>query len=336
MTHVLPRIAVLGSIICLAFVLPALPGEAREASPAEQRRQAMAKVKSWGYQLQRLDVPALAASPFDLVVIDHAPDRVESVELLFRRADIAPIKTKPDGSRRLVLAYLSIGEAERYRYYWDDTWLEPATRPAWLGPVNPQWIGNYLVEYWRPEWQSLMFGASDSYLDRVLDAGFDGIYLDRADVYEQFKDRPSAQADMVRFLTRLMDHARKIKPDAVVVLQNAEELWRNKDIRARVDGAAKESLYYNPDVGHPGAVGDAAPPGEHEASLADLKVARKAGRKVMVVEYLADPVKAQTARKKADKDGFLIHFAERSLSVLNVHAPDQQASAAPLTGLPIQ
>ena len=285
---------------------------AKDLSPAQQRAQLMDGVKSWGYQLQRLDIPALAASPFDLLVIDHAPDRVESVELLFRRNELEPLKVKPNGSRRLLLAYVSIGEAERYRYYWDENWLAGSSCPSWLGPVNPQWVGNYPVEYWQPAWQSIIFGQTDSYLDRVLAAGFDGIYLDRADVYEQFKDRPAAKAEMIAFLARLMDHARALKPDAVFVLQNAEELLREKGVRDRIDGAAKESLYFNAD-----AAASATPNEDRNSVKADLRIAKKAGRKVMVVEYLDDSAKGLAARKQAEKDGFLIHFAERTLSVLN-------------------
>ena len=300
-----------------------------EDSPLEDgreiRRYLMDPVKSWGYQLQRLDTAALAASPFDLLVIDHAPDRVESVELHFRSSDIEPLKTKPDGRRRVVLAYMSIGEAERYRFYWDDKWLEKGTCPAWLGPVNPQWVGNYPVHYWEPQWQSLIFGSSDSYVDRVLEAGFDGIYLDRADVYEQFKSRPTAEADMVSFMTKLIDHARSIKPGVVVVLQNAEELLRNKEILTRLDGAAKESLYFNADK-----AGEPMPLDEQQSSSNDLGLLKEAGGKVMVVEYVDNAERAAIARRHAMREGFMIHFAERTLATLNLRGPDEPSTVASL------
>ncbi len=299
---------------------------AKQSTPHERRHQLMAKVSSWGYQLQKLDLPVLSSSPFDLLVIDHAPDRVESVELMFRPSEIAALKSKPDGSRRLVLAYMSIGEAERYRFYWNDTWMAPGNCAAWLGPVNPQWAGNYPVEYWQPFWQSLIFGQSDSYVDRVLAAGFDGIYLDRADVYEQLKSRRTAQADMNDFLVRLMDHARSINPEAIVVLQNAEELVRNKDVRSRLDGIAKESLYFNADSG-----GKPTPPEDQATVLSDLRLEKKAGGKVLVVEYLDDPAKAAAARLKAGHEGFLIHFTERSLSTLNLLGADMPVAANPVS-----
>lgn len=313
----------LACVLGLAVFAASGPSEAvaTDLSAAKSRAQMMGQVKSWAYQLQRLDMAALAASPFDLLVIDHAPDRVESVELLFRRSEIEPLKTKADGSRRLVLAYVSIGEAERYRFYWDEAWRTGSACPAWLGPANPQWAGNYPVEYWQPAWQQIVFGATDSYVDRVLAAGFDGIYIDRADVYEQVLGRPGAKADMVAFLARLIDHARAEKPDAIVVLQNAEELVRVKDVRMRIDGVAKESLYFNPDTS-----GGPTLAAERTAAEADLRLAKKAGRAVMVVEYVDRADQVAAARRQAGRDGFMLHFAERTLSVLNVSDPPRPAS----------
>ena len=324
----------------LALSAASLPVAARQLSPAQSRQRALSAVKSWGYQLQKMDLDAIVASPFDLLVIDHAPDRVDSVELLLRRDELKVLKAKPDGSRRVVLAYISIGEAEHYRFYWNNAWLEPDLRPTWLGAVNPQWAGNYPVEFWQPSWQSLIYGQSDSYIDRVLDAGFDGIYLDRADVYQQFAAHPNAEAEMAAFLTHLIDHARRLKPDALVVLQNAEELLRRKEIRGRIDAIAKESLYLNPEAAPltPAAATPAAKTSDTQASLADLRLARKAGRKVFVVEYTADPIAARAARRQAEAEGFVIHFTERTLSQLNVRGPDQQvtASTPAATTAPVQ
>jgi hypothetical protein len=44
------------------------------------------------------------------------------------------MKRKPDGSRRLITAYLSVGETENYRYYWKPQWSKQ--RPAWIGKEN--------------------------------------------------------------------------------------------------------------------------------------------------------------------------------------------------------
>jgi cysteinyl-tRNA synthetase len=53
------------------------------------------------------------------------------------------------------------------------------------------------------------------YLDRILDAGFDGVYLDLVDAFEDWVPReegdsgwPRAEQDMVDFVRAIADHAR--------------------------------------------------------------------------------------------------------------------------------
>lgn len=43
--------------------------------------------------------------------------------------------------------------------------------------------------YWTKPWRDILFGQSDSYLDKVLAAGFDGVYLDVVDAYEYFEEQ---------------------------------------------------------------------------------------------------------------------------------------------------
>jgi cysteinyl-tRNA synthetase len=117
---------------------------------------------------------------YDLLIIDPYFDG-----RALTSGEIESLKTKASGGRRLVMAYMSIGEAEDYRYYWDDIW--ESDPPAWLDGENPDWEGNFKVEYWDEGWQVLIFGSKDSYLDIIIGAGFDGVYLDLIDAYEYFE-----------------------------------------------------------------------------------------------------------------------------------------------------
>ena len=101
--------------------------------------------------------------------------------------DIASLKTKINGGNRLVIAYMSIGEAEDYRYYWQKEWK--SSPPSWLAGENPNWLGNYKVRYWDLVWQDIIYGNDNSYLKKILDAGFDGVYLDIIDAFEYFEDQ---------------------------------------------------------------------------------------------------------------------------------------------------
>jgi len=108
-------------------------------------------------------------------------------EEAYTSEEIDKLKTKPNGNKRLVVCYLSIGEAEDYRYYWQSGWK--TDKPGWLELENPDWEGNYKVKYWDNTWQQMIYGKPDSYLDKIMCAGFDGTYLDLVDSFEYFEEK---------------------------------------------------------------------------------------------------------------------------------------------------
>jgi cysteinyl-tRNA synthetase, unknown class len=76
------------------------------------------------------------------------------------------LKQKANGGSRLVIAYMSIGEAEDYRYYWQSAWK--ANNPEWLAAENTDWPGNYKVKYWENNWQKIIYGNENSYIKKFL------------------------------------------------------------------------------------------------------------------------------------------------------------------------
>ena len=333
---------------------------------AAGRRMSLSEVKSWGYQLHRANLAELATSPFDLLVID--PSAFGRMSLAKRAEAIEKLKRKQGGGQRIVLAYLSIGEAEDYRAYWRGEWVMPAAAapaegqaavaqgaapaastavpaatkapivtgstqvaapagtpaapvrvpspaaPKWLGPENAEWRGNYKVRFWDADWQALLMGKRDAALDRIAASGFDGVYLDRADVFAELKaERPTAKGDMVGLVEKIADYARRLNPGFLVVLQNAEELMAHESVRRAIDAIAKEDLLYG--INGEGLANDSA---DVTASLHYLKLAQKSGRPVLVVEYLSDRKVADEARRKLAAHGFISYFAPRDLGRLNV------------------
>ena len=114
--------------------------------------------------------------------------------------------------------------------------------------------------------------------------------------------------------------ARADDPYFLVVMQNAEELVAHKPVIEAIDAIAKEDLLYG--IDHRGGVNDTA---NVDWSLQKLREARKAGRKVMVVEYLSDPEKAASVRRRVEKEGFIVHFTSRDLGELSVVPPDRRS-----------
>jgi cysteinyl-tRNA synthetase, unknown class len=108
---------------------------------------------------------------------------------------VTQLKTEPNGDERILLAYIDIGQAEDYRDYWltnqtpsADDWqalTEVSTgNPNFIVSTDPDgWEGNYPVAYWDPDWKQLWIG-DDGIIERLADYGFDGIYLDWVEAYD--------------------------------------------------------------------------------------------------------------------------------------------------------
>ena len=121
------------------------------------------------YVLQGVVPSEIAAAPFDVKVIDIYNDNGS----LFSPAEVSLMGGGPGSS--LLLGYFSIGEAETYRDYFN------SIPDSIIGPENPQWQGNYQVAYWTQEWRAV----ATAYIDRVIAAGYDGVYFDVVDEYQQ-------------------------------------------------------------------------------------------------------------------------------------------------------
>jgi cysteinyl-tRNA synthetase, unknown class len=126
-------------------------------------------------------INAITSTNYDLLITDLFFNDGS----LFTSSEVNQLKNKANGGTRLVISYMSIGEAEDYRYYWQDDWK--IGNPSWLDAENPDWEGNYKVRYWEPEWQNIIFGNNSSYIKKILNAGFDGAYLDIIDAFEYFE-----------------------------------------------------------------------------------------------------------------------------------------------------
>lgn len=122
---------------------------------------------------------SLKETEYDAIVIDlyygDAP---------LTKADVDMLKTKPQGGRRIVMAYMSVGEAADYRPYWKEEWNQK--RPSWICNLNPAWPGSYKVQYWTPQWKHLLYGNDKAYLDTIMAADFDGVFLDVIDAWQYF------------------------------------------------------------------------------------------------------------------------------------------------------
>lgn len=279
---------------------------------AAESKLALAGVRRWADQRQHLDPWAIAHSPLDLIVVD--PRSLAIPRANTRDLVVDNLRQKPDGTRRLVLAYLSVGEAEAARDYWRKEWLAPAAASSWLASQSPTGGGRYRVRYWESGWQALLAGSSEAAVDQLVAAGFDGVYIDPADAHALFRaERPAAESEMVDLIVRIATVARAVNPSFLVVLQNAEELLAHARLRRAIDAIAKEDLLFGQTA--PGRVNDEA---EIKSSLHFLEMARRERLPVLVVEHLDEAAQAADARRRLSELGFVPYVAPGKLGRLDL------------------
>lgn len=272
------------------------------------RASRLQAVNNFLYQLQNIDLNAIGHTAYDLVVLDYSADG--SDERAFTREQITWLRHSP-GGEKIVLAYMSIGEAEDYRFYW-----RPARRvkpPLWLDAANPDWPGNYKVRYWDPEWQAIIL----AYTDKLVNAGFDGAYLDLVDAYEYFAEqgRKTAAHEMRNFVEAIAAHARRRDPDFYIFPQNGAELARLMPSYLEVvDGIGQEDTYYGYERD------DSMTPAGTTRELEQLlDLFKAAGKLVLTIDYATTPTHVNDAYAKSRAKGYVPFVTVRDLDRLTIN-----------------
>lgn len=197
----------------------------------------------WWWRKEGLDeskgretwLEALRNSDYDVIYIDSFYNhraRPENQTPLTKE-EVESLKTKPDGGRRQVIAYLAIGTAEQNRWYCQDdwVWIDPKNKnstysmkcgkvkdrgndtlyipfvdtaaakesgnltepPVWLAfDYGDEYPEEAVVQWWHEDWRNIIINGGGQYahkttgdntssVDRILEQGFDGVYLDNAD-----------------------------------------------------------------------------------------------------------------------------------------------------------
>ncbi len=230
------------------------------------------------------------------------------------RNDVSTIRAGKTG--RKVIAYLSIGEAGDYRDYWQRSWR--TNPPAFLLTENPRWKGDYRVKYWHTDWQNLILAD----VDKIIAAGFDGLYLDIVDGFETFEqdgnnfidDRVNPETkqtyrrDMVDWVKAVAARARAKNPAALIIPQNGTQLFAHADFLATADASGVEDLFTN---------GDKLQKSEETKfrlkTLAPLIAAHKP---VLDIEYPKSQARRLRVRESIAARGFVGLVTDRELKTL--------------------
>ena len=123
-------------------------------------------------------VDGLANTNQDVLLVDVAYRGIDGLAF----ADINRLHFKKLGSRRLVLAVLSLGRAYDWRWYWKRDWRVGA--PPFLFAPDSDQPGAYITDLQDAMWREELGKAITS----IINVGFDGVVLDDADTYLWFED----------------------------------------------------------------------------------------------------------------------------------------------------
>ena len=241
----------------------------------------------WAYQLQNANIDEIANSSFTLIVIDYSKDGTENGK--YSKKEIEKLKK----AGKIPIAYISIGEAEDYRFYWDNEWLK--NPPEWLGDENKEWMGCYAVKYWHPEWKRIIF----KYLDKIIQQGFCGVYLDKVDEFEYWTehgyDEDFTAKEMIKFIVEIANYSRNKTNNFIIIPQNGERLLeydRNGELLNTVSGWAVEDLFYDET--------EKKSDEEIKERTKYLDKVKYSGKFVLVVDYVDDGTKTNENIKRIE------------------------------------
>ncbi|MFH0958034.1 MAG: MJ1477/TM1410 family putative glycoside hydrolase [Pseudomonadota bacterium] len=299
----------------------------KQKSPKELLRD----VHFWAYQIQKQDngknMEQLANSHYDLLVMDQTRS-LKGDEDYDSKEDVALVKNSSNsrGGRKLVICYIDVGEAESYRWYWQKGWK--VGNPDWIVGEDPDgWDENYPVKFWQPEWKDIM----KKNIDRIIEDGYDGVYLDWLEVYSFEPVAEVARAEglepheaLADFVAELFEHARAKKPDFLFIAQNAAELGTFPEYTKLFDAIAQEAVWYDgagdPDTAE--SPGDEPwDPDESQELVYLLEEWQKLGTPVLNVEYAQESANVKRAYKLGKENGFRTYVTLRPLDRLTSTPP---------------
>ncbi len=274
---------------------------------------------AWAYQLQQNDINKIAENKtFDLIVMDYSANGAADAK--YSSSDIATIKQ----SGKKVFAYISIGEAENYRSYWKSLWSQ--TPPAWLGPENPRWLGNFKVRFWNPEWQNIIFG----YINDIYNQGFDGIYCDIIDAYYFWKtehpEEPKADSLMIQFIVNIRNFIATLGTRVFYIIpQNGESILHEQnvtdDLRKNffnaIDAIGVEDVFFG------GSLDENNPYNPEISRFSNLQEFLNNNKPVLSIEYLTNKSLIDEYVPHAHNKGYIPYCTVRALDTLTDGIPAQ-------------
>jgi cysteinyl-tRNA synthetase, unknown class len=205
-----------------------------------------------------------------------------------------------------LLAYVDVGEAQQHEWYYDELFLNGS--PPWSLERNRRHPGNVRVLLDAPEWNAIILET----INRVIEAGFDGVELDVLDVYWNKVypggSSPANQAKAVKLACKIAKFARARVPSFKIVVNNASDLaGKFPEYKTCVDATIGESVWwFNTSTRRDKQY--------TQFQLKYLAQNQKAGLKVLVMDKTVIPKDGAFVYRESRKRGWLPFVSDWYLS----------------------
>tara|TARA_R110000868_G_scaffold136049_3_gene348798 strand:- start:2493 stop:3314 length:822 start_codon:yes stop_codon:yes gene_type:complete len=262
-----------------------------------------AMITKWHYQLQNYNskfVEKVSDSTQTMWIID----RDKTTNQPFTIFDTIKMKNRDSN---ILISYMSVGEAEDYRPYFKKL------PKSLIAKENPHWKGNFDIKYWEPAWHQILYSSDNSYLDKILSAGFDGVYLDIVDGYKRHPGVKDAADKMAELVIGISKKAKSLNPRFRIYLQNGSEIINDISPKLKpsfvkaVDGLSIEGYFFDYSKDKP--------------ILSDwfknlepvYKYYQTQNKDVFMIEYVEDPALQQIAVDYCNKNDIKLLITDRLL-----------------------
>lgn len=208
---------------------PSKPTPPAPPAAAPKPTAVKAIFSSFGYYTSQVDPDKVAASGHKMMIVNEADKNSQ----LFEADDVAKMKS----GGKIVVAEVSLGHAESYRWYWKKEWNK--NKPSFIGEeFSPNRF--YIKGLDSPEWWNI----TTSIVDKMIEVGYDGIVLDGLDAWIDMGASKAMRDDVIDYVIKVSNYAKKKKPGFLIIPKNSEQLGTIASYAAAVDAVLKESLIY--------------------------------------------------------------------------------------------
>ncbi|MDP8219172.1 MAG: endo alpha-1,4 polygalactosaminidase [Candidatus Theseobacter exili] len=258
-----------------------------------QKNNGLQDVSKWfillSYDPSEQEIDPYIINKYDMAVLD--PDYYPSFTM--------------HSKRPLLIAYISVGEAEEYRSYWKSIKDE-----LWIIGENPNWKENHYIDICNDKWQEIIL---EKVIPMIISKGFNGIMLDTLDTIDVLCDKAPDKCSLYK--KAMMDLVKNINekyPNLLLVSNNGFSIL--PQIAPFLNGIIVEDINTMPDFKKGGYM--KVPSADRKYKIRIIKeLIKKFDLPVFNIDYASQDNKRMIRQdiRRSRSLGFKPYVAEKNL-----------------------